>query len=287
MKRDLPSLAAAALLALAATAPAGAQEWRSIESSRQLRDTSDHYVKVQYGAGTLDVRATAQPVLYSMRLRYDEEMGTPVSRYDAEARQLTVGIPRQTVKWGRNINLDERTKGEMRLELSPRVPMDLEISLGAAKGELNLGGLTLRSLRLEAGAAETNVHFDAFNPARMRTLELSAGAASFKATGLANANAASIRTKGGVGNIDLDFDGAWTQDIDLDADFSLGSLGLRVPSDVGIRVEMDRFLVSFHGEGMSKRGGAWYSENWESAPHRLTVRVHAALGSVEVERTLR
>ncbi|MHB1071820.1 MAG: hypothetical protein ACYC3Q_03250 [Gemmatimonadaceae bacterium] len=287
MTRDLPSLAAVALLALTAAPPAGAQEWRTIESSRQLRDTSVHHVKVQYGVGTLDVRPTPRPVLYRMRLRYDEEMGTPVSHYDADARQLTVGIPRQTVKWGRNVDLDERTKGEMRLELSQRVPMDLEISLGAAKGELNLGGLSLRSLHLEAGAAETNVHFDAFNPARMRTLELSAGAASFKATGLANANAASIRTTGGVGNVDLDFDGAWTQDIDLDADFSLGKLGMRVPSDVGVRVEMDRFLVSFRGDGMTRRGGAWYTENWESAAHRLTVRVHAALGAVEVERTLR
>lgn len=285
MMRDLrPHLAALALLAIPAVA--GAQEWRTIESSRQLRDTADHYVKVQYGAGRLDLRPTSAPLLYSMRLRYDEEIGTPVSRYDAAARELTVGIPRQTVKWGRNMDLDERTSGEMRLELSRQVPMDLDVSLGAARGDLVLGGLALRSLRLDAGAAETDVSFDAPNPVRMRTLDLKAGAASFKATSLANANAATMRVKGGVGNLDLDFGGSWTQDIDLDADFSLGKLTLRVPRDVGLRVDLDRFLVSFEREGMTKRGGAWYSDNWDRAKHRLSVKVDAAFGSVEVERTL-
>ena len=175
----------------------------------------------------------------------------------------------------------------MRLDLSRRVPMDLDISLGAAKGELALGGLALRGLRLDAGASETNIHFDAPNPVRMRTLDLTAGAASFTATGLANANASSIRAKGGVGKIDLDFGGTWTQDIDLDTDFSLGALRLRVPRDIGLRVDLDRFLVSFDKEGMTKRGNSWYSDNWDSAARHLSVRVHAAFGSIEVERTLR
>ena len=281
------SLRTASLALLALPLVAGAQEWRTIESSRQLRDTTEHHVKVQYGAGRLDLRPTASPVLYAMRLRYDEEMGTPVSRYDADARQLTVGIPRQTVKWGRNMNIDERTKGEMRLELSRSVPMDLDVSLGAAKADMALGGLALRSLRLDAGAAETNVAFDAPNPVRMRTLDLKAGAASFKAIGLANANSQSIRVNGGVGSMDLDFGGTWTQDIDLDADFAIGSLELRVPRDVGLRVQMDRFLVSFDKSGMTKRGGAWYSENWDSAKHRLNVKIDAAFGSVDIERTSR
>ncbi len=58
-----------------------AQTWRTVESTRQLRDSVQHTVRVQYGAGRIDVGSTNAPVLYSMTLRYDESTTTPVHRH--------------------------------------------------------------------------------------------------------------------------------------------------------------------------------------------------------------
>ncbi|HEX4469879.1 MAG TPA: hypothetical protein VH080_10100, partial [Gemmatimonadaceae bacterium] len=49
-----------------------AQTWRTVESTRGLRDSVQHSVRVRYGAGRIDVGSTNAPVLYTMTLRYDE-----------------------------------------------------------------------------------------------------------------------------------------------------------------------------------------------------------------------
>jgi hypothetical protein len=62
----------------------------------------------------------------------------------------------------------------------------------------------------------------------------------------------------------------------------LGSLTLRVPRGLGLRVQKQGFLAGFDSEGLVKRGDVYFSENWEAANRRLTVRLQAALGSIRV-----
>jgi hypothetical protein len=260
-----------------------AQTWRTVESTRELRDSVQHTVRVQYGAGRIDVGSTNAPVLYTMTLRYDESTTTPVHRYDADARALTLGIeggdsPRF------NRNMGDKSKGEMRLALSRAVPIDLGLELGATKASLDLGGLNLLGLRLDSGASETVLDFSTPNLARMRSLEVDVGAASFEARNLGNANASLIHVEGGVGSVDLDFGGQWSQDVAVDADLALGKLTIRVPRDVGVRVEVEKFLASFDAQGLVKRGNAYYTDNWDRAKYHLRLRAQTTFGGIELDR---
>ena len=262
---------------------ASAQTWRTVESTRQLHDSAQHKVRVQYGAGRIDVAPTNEPVLYSMTLRYDESTTTPVHRYDADARTLTLGIEGgDSPRFSRNMG--DKSKGEMRLALSRVVPIDLGLELGATKASLDLGGLNLLGLRLDSGASETVLDFSTPNLARMRSLEVDVGAASFEARNLGNANASQVHIEGGVGSVDLDFGGQWSQDMSVDADLALGKLTLHVPRDVGVRVEVEKFLASFDQQGLVKRGNAYYSENWDRAKYRLRLRAHTTFGGIELDR---
>lgn len=270
------------LLALVAAAPAGAQTWRTMEVSRQLRDSAEQRVRVQYGAGRFDLRPTTTPVLYAMQLRYDEDNGEPVHRYDADRHALDIGVSHQSLHLGRHISA--RNGGDMRLALSRAVPLDLDVELGAADATLELGGLALRNVRLESGATDATVRFSTPNPAPLRLLSIEVGAGSFTAENLANANTGEIRVQGGVGGVDLDFGGTWTQNVDLDVDVALGKVAVHVPSDVGVRVVVDRFLASFDHEGLSRRGDAWVSDNFDRAAHKLRVRISTAFGGIRVDR---
>ena len=58
--------------------------------ARQLRDTQPQRVRVQYRAGHVDIRATNDPLLYSMHLRYDENRAVPLHQYDPEQRVARV-----------------------------------------------------------------------------------------------------------------------------------------------------------------------------------------------------
>ena len=260
-----------------------AQTWRTVESTRQLHDTAQHKVRVHYGVGRIDVGATSAPVLYSMTLRYDESTTTPIHRYDSEARTLTLGTESGESSHF-NRNMGDKSKGEMRLSLSRVVPIDLVLELGATKASLDLGGLNLLGLRLDSGASETVLDFSTPNPSRMRSLDVDVGAASFEARNLGNANASQIHIDGGVGSVELDFGGQWSQDMSVDADLALGKLTLHVPRDVGVRVEVEKFLASFDQQGLVKRGNAYYSDNWERAKYHLRLHAETTFGGIELDR---
>ena len=266
----------------AAWQSASGQSWRTVESARQLRDSGEHRVRVRYGAGRLDVAATSSPVLYAMTLRYDESSAAPLHSYDPAARVLTVGVEAQSDRFSRNIG--EKSKGEMRLSLSRSVPVDLSLDLGATKATLDLGGLYLTGLQLESGASETVIDFSSPNQGRMRSLDVDVGAASFEARNLANANTAKVHVHGGVGGVELDFGGQWQQDMAVNVDLALGKLTLHVPRDVGVRVEVEKFLASFDEQGLEKRADAYYSDNWDKAKYHLRLRAQTTFGGIELDR---
>ncbi|HEX5970614.1 MAG TPA: hypothetical protein VFY85_01740 [Gemmatimonadaceae bacterium] len=285
MIRSLGVLATAALL----LAPHGAQAqdsplWRTVDIARQLHDSEPQRIRVQYGAGRVDVRGSADPLLYNMHLRYDERRAAPVHRYDAAARSAVLGLETRD---GAQRFGDRDDSGELRLVLPTSAPLDLDLQLGGTESRLELGGLTLRSLRLECGATDASVAFSQPNRTQMSDLTIDVGVADLLAVNLADANADQIRVNGGVGVVDLDFGGRWTRDLTLDTRLTVGKLILRVPADVGIRLDLDRLLAGFDHEGMVKRDGAWYSTNYDAAPHKLQVRAATFFGQVELRRTSR
>jgi hypothetical protein len=282
MIRPLTALAlGAALITPAALQAQDKALWRTVDISRQLRDSLPQRIRVQYGAGRIDVRGSNDPLLYAMHLRYDERLAAPVHRYDAATRSAVLGLE---TREGAQKFSNRDDSGELRLVLPTSAPLDLDLQLGGTESRLDLGGLSLRSLRLECGATDANVLFSQPNRTRMSDLTIDVGAADLFALHLANANADQIRVHGGVGVVDLDFGGTWTHDLSVDARLAVGKLILRVPSDVGIRVDIDRLLAGFDHEGMVKRDGAWYSTNYDSASHKLEVHAQTFFGQVEIQR---
>jgi len=281
------ALAVIALCAplLAAHAQSGPQ-WRSLDVSRQLRDTGAQRIKVQYGAGRVDVRGTDAALLYGMHLRYDEHRAAPLHRYDVEQRSALLGLesrsPNSRVSSG-----PSSESGELRLLLPRVVPLDLDLEFGGTEAMLELGGLALQSVRLECGATDATLGFTVPNRTHLRELDVDIGAASFTALHLGNANADQIRVRGGMGSIDLDFSGTWQRDMTVLTRVAIGKTTLRVPEDVGVRLEIQRVAAGFDHEGMVKRADAWYSRNWDTSKRKLRIRAETVFGALELERSTR
>ena len=163
--------------------------------------------------------------------------------------------------------------------------MDLSLTLGATQTTVDLGGLTLRGFRFESGAAEATVDFSAPNRARIGSAAVNAGAASITIRNIANARASTLDVKGGVGALDLGYGGTWTADMETHLAVAIGKVTIHVPPDVGIRLEMQRFLASFDNDGLVKRGGIWYSDNWDSARFHLRLHIDATFGAVEIDHS--
>jgi Predicted membrane protein (DUF2154). len=254
--------------------------WRTIDVARQIHDTLPQRIRVQYAVGRVDVRPAAASVLYDMHLRYDEGRGLPLHQYDAEQRATVLGLDARDERGGRGG--DRKETGELRVGLPAAVPLDLDLDFGGTEATIELGGMMLRSVRMESGASEATVSFATPNRAHMREMDIDVGAASLTALHLANANADLIRVRGGVGGMDLDFGGSWTRDLTVNARLAIGQLTLRVPSNVGVRLEVQRVAAGFNHPGMTQRGDAWYSDNWETAQYKLRVRAENYFGEIDV-----
>ena len=279
-----PSVLLAAAVLAAGPSLAHGQTWRTLDVSRQLHDTNELHVNVQYGAGRFELRAATDPVLYAMRLRYNEDKTTPLHEFDPEARTLRIGVDNASTGWsGRHSDNDD--KAGMRLALAPNVPLDLSLDLGATEANADFGGLSVRSLRVQSGAADETMDFSTPNGARLGTMAIDVGAASFTLRHIANANASSLTLNGGVGAVYLDFGGTWTGDMDAYVKVALGKVALTIPREVGVRLALDRFLTSFDNDGLEKRDGYYYSDNWDTAKHHLRIHVETTLGTVSIDRS--
>ena len=267
----------ATVLVLLACGSLEAQDWKSVTSFRQRSDEATMDVHVRYGAGRLLIRpAEGSSELYRVGLRYDADVFDPITEY--RAGRLEVGVEGT----GQSIRLRNHDAGELDLRLSPDVPLDLDLEFGAVEAELDLGGLRISALGLETGASDTRLSFSRPNPVRCERLSLSVGAASFRADGLGNLDCRSVDVEGGVGDITLDFGGEWKGDVDASIDMALGSVTLHLPSDVGLRVERETFLMPVEGSRLEKRDDAHVSTNWDTARYRMTVDLSGAFGSFNV-----
>jgi hypothetical protein len=165
---------------------------------------------------------------------------------------------------------------------SPRTDLSLAATLGAADADLELGGLRLTDLDLQAGASRATVRFAEPNAARCRMASLRAGAAELTVLGLGNSRCERIAFEGGVGRVTLDFGGTWTSDSRVSVKMALGEVTLRLPRAVGVRITPDRILSSFDPAGLVRQGSSYISPGYDRAARHLDIALTTAMGNVEV-----
>ncbi|MGH7717430.1 MAG: hypothetical protein ACREON_01115 [Gemmatimonadaceae bacterium] len=290
-----PLLFPTALLAAAAmvAAPSHAQGLRTVHAVRATTGERDSLtVYLRYVAGALTL-ATAHDsgVLYDVRTRFDPSRGTPEARFDPASRTLRVQSDSMSVRsrlrlggfvFGDGDNKD-RPPATMRIGLAPGVPLRLDAELTAVEGRLDLSGMSVSSLHLRSTASDTRLTFGTPNPVRVSEVEIRGTATHVEVQQLGNANAERVDVRVVAGSVDLDVSGAWSGTMELRLDVSLGEATLRVPSDVGVRLEWNGVLGDLSAPGLVERDGARVSENWSVASRKLIVDADARLGELDLQ----
>lgn len=175
-------------------------------------------------------------------------------------------------------------ENEWVLALAPRMPMSLKLQVGAARGQLDLGGLALTDFSLETGASDMVVRWDAPNTVPMDRLLLRAGAANVEVRGIGYARPRDVQVEGGVGNLTLDFTGPWTDSARVKVTAGVGSLTLRFPRDVGVRVAVEGGLSNVTTTSDWRlSGGAYLNEAYGQSGATLKVTLTAGVGGVTLE----
>ena len=170
-------------------------------------------------------------------------------------------------------------KNEWDLKLSD-APLDLKVRAGAYEGDLELGGLALKSLTVQDGASHVDLSFLEPNQTEMSILRYETGASDVKLRGLANANFSTLTFSGGAGNYTLDFSGELQRDAIVTIESGLGNLSLIIPDEVDA-------VVTVEGTALNVNPGSGWTQNGQQYTQKgqgpvLTILVKMAAGNLVI-----
>ncbi len=162
------------------------------------------------------------------------------------------------------------------------VPMELTVNAGAYQGNFNLGGVPLRRLEINDGAATANVRFDEANPEEMTELVYKTGASTVTLTGLANANFEKMSFDGGAGAYTLDFAGELQRDATVDVTSGVSTLTLIVPAGTHAIITSDSAVSSVTTTGEWSTSGSTYTAAGDGPT--LTINVDTGVSTLNLIR---
>ena len=261
---------------------ASAQTLRDYDYTRPLRNERQLRAVVEFAAGRLLVRPGPADRLYGMVLKYDAERFQPVGSYNAGTAEVRLGVANHG-GGGLRVNRERALPQVAVVEFPKSVSLTLDVTVGAAEGTLELGGLRISDLDLKSGASRTAISFATANPGSCRTAQLTSGAGELTITSAGNSGCRSWRFDGGVGAVTVDLAGAWTADARMVMNVALGGVTLQAPRDLGLRVLVSGFMSGFDAKEFTKNGKTYTSTNYTSAKRHIDVEVTSALGGVTVE----
>ena len=228
---------------------------RTESETVELGDAKSVRVDISMGAGELDVTGGADELLEA-DFTYNVDEFKPEVKYSGST--LIVRQPEVRVGVRSLASLGDY-RYEWDLRLNDDVPIDMEIDLGAGEADLVLGSLSLTRLDIARGAGELRVDLS--------------GASSLTR----------LDIDGGAGRLTLDLTGDWQNDLKARIEGGVGEKTLRLPTDVGVRVEVETGVGSVDARGLRKEGNVYTNDAYGESDVTLDVDLEVGVGAVDLE----
>jgi len=209
---------------------------------------------IEMGLGDLSISGGAQDLLEAEFSYNVAEMKPDV---DLNGERLRVRTPQVDVGFDSFWDLDD-FQNEWELAFSDEIALDLEVDLGAGNAHLDLGSLEVTELQLDAGAGDVDI--DLSNSSALSELSIDAG----------------------VGEITLDLHGDWPQGLDADIQAGVGEVTIWLPSEVGVRVDVEGGLTDLDTSGLDRDGRSYFNDAWGESDTEIVVRISAGIGEINL-----
>jgi hypothetical protein len=263
--------------------PRVAAEMVSMSRSQPLGNEKSLAADIRFDIGSLEIAGEKDATLYSMDLEYDKASYQPEVRYQAPTGGAEGSF---AFRLESNQKIGLRTghqRNRLRLNLAKSLPLKLNVNTGVGDARLSLSGLQISRLDLESGVGGSRLSSYEPNAVPCDYIRIKNGVGSMDAVGLGNLNFRELEFEGGVGGANLDFTGSWKRDADVRVQVGVGAVTLRMPRELGVRVEAEKhFLSGLHLDGFNKRDSYYYSESYDHAKVRVSVRVTTGVGGFRI-----
>lgn len=182
--------------------------------------------------------------------------------------------------------IDEEATIELRLPHGVDILFDSDIKAGEVTMEM--GGLRLREFYLHNWAGEVEVRFGSPNPIKMDFLGIRSSVGELRLDVLGNARFSKADINAGIGEIDIDFSGDLLDGSSAKVDLDIGEGSIYLPDDVGVKMSIGggwSFLSQKNlDRSFTRRGDTYYSDDYDEAARKFSVRITPGLGELNVDR---
>ncbi len=234
-------------------------------------------VDIIFGAGRLQLEAGVSDKLLSGSFQYNVERWAP--EITQEGPDLTIRQGGDQEKWGIPSGV---MRNRWELELSPQVPLALNIRAGAGEGELDFTDLMISELDVDLGAGDFVLRFDEPYLVPMDHLTLDTGASRIELLGVGNASPEMMRLQGGVGDISVDLTGAWSRSTEIIVRAGAGAVTLHLPKDLGVEVKTKAGLTNVEVYGLRQMGSTYTNDAFGETEIELLIDVMSGIGNLRL-----
>jgi hypothetical protein len=232
------------------------------ESSEPAGDETSLEAFIDFGVGELAIQAGDTSQLYQLDAKYNQDAFEPQLDLSREG-----DVARLRFELSGGGKLSKRIgQNRLDLRLNPDVPLRLTARTGVTETEIDLSGLAVEGLDLQAGVGETTVSMLSANRTGCGSVKVENGVGALNLTGLGNLNFEAFRFTGGVGAAILDFSGDWEREGSVSIQVGVGGVEVLLPRDLGVELRVSKsFLSGINVTGFRKQDEVYYSDNLEQS----------------------
>lgn len=236
--------------------PTDARRIVSEQIEQSLGDAKSAEIRIDVSVGKLTVESHANNDNLIAGTIYSLEREVIRERYELDGDEVSYYLGSD---WSAGVPVQfpgvEQTQLSWDLSLTEEIPLDLNISLGVGKSNLDLSDLQVSYINLSIGVGQT-------------TVELPEG--EYQA-----------HVQGGVGQTTLTLPDKGQ--IKLNVEGGVGEIVIRIPEDLAAKIHVDRGIVGLDiPSDYIQNGDTYTSPNYDNAKDYIELFLEQGIGSIVV-----
>ena len=235
-----------------------AAEFSTLSEALPRQQAERATAALSLGAGKLTVVGGSNQLIEA-DFEYSQEAWKPVVKTSRQTTEATINISQPNLTDNIRLSLENDQRNAWSIQLNDQVRYTLTCRIGAGATDLDLSGLLIDRLSVDAGVGEHRIN-------------------------LTDTSLPRLDINVGVGEVHVDLTGEWRNHLRAEIDGGIGGLTLAVPQQTGVRLNVSGALGSVDvPSDYTKDKGVYTNAAYKSAEYRLEIDIDAGIGSIEVE----
>ena len=237
------------------------QKMKEVKKAIVLGDIRVLNTKVDFPVGNLHISTDAiRPVKGVFQYRKKE--WEPEIKYHQEDREgylkMDSDIDVSFDVDSRNYDFDESDQNNWKVVFPQDLRHDMEVRMLAGNADIDMEESRLDELEFSLSAGEAKIN-------------------------LRNTSVPEVEVKALAGDVKIDLSGVWRNDLQADIRGGVGSISLRLPSDVGVELEVSGILGGVSAPKMKRDGRRYTNDLFGEGKYNLYLDISGAFGDVHVQ----